>query len=155
MTTFTASKECRTCKEIKPITDFYSMATKKDGTPTYKLDCKSCDNKLSWERKKRAKTKMPSYELSYATDGRAPKLPLSKSADPEVQEAVKVNAAELSFDAMYTAAQEIIKSGDELTSIQQELDTVRNMLSEAEAKYHEAKQRWLNAVNTIKQHEPS
>ena len=44
------TKECNKCKEIKNIDDFYKRYDRTNG---YKSICKTCDNKLSAERKKR------------------------------------------------------------------------------------------------------
>ena len=44
------TKECNKCKEIKNIDDFYKRYDRTNG---YKSICKTCDNKLSAERKKK------------------------------------------------------------------------------------------------------
>jgi len=169
---FTTIKECMTCREVKPLTDFYraSSTPRKDGTIAYKAQCKSCENKASWQKQKaRRELLMPMHSMDYTTVQRAPKLPLSTSDDPEVAEALKITAESVKLpldnqapnvldfrpeaNPVYSAAQAIIKSGDELGAIQKELDEVKNMLRETEQKYQEAKQRWLDAVNVIKQYE--
>ena len=44
------TKECNKCKEIKNVDDFYKRYDRTNG---YKSVCKTCDNKLSAERKKK------------------------------------------------------------------------------------------------------
>ncbi len=43
-------KECRRCKEVKPLTDFYKNKANKDGLGTY---CKPCSNRISNEWRKK------------------------------------------------------------------------------------------------------
>jgi len=44
------TKQCNKCKETKNVNDFYKRYDRTDG---YKYICKTCDNKLSAERKKK------------------------------------------------------------------------------------------------------
>ena len=44
------TKECNKCKEIKDVDNFYKRYDRTNG---YKSVCKTCDNKLSAERKKK------------------------------------------------------------------------------------------------------
>ena len=43
----TQTKRCRVCGEVKPLTDFYTTKSNKDG---YYTLCKDCDKKLAHER---------------------------------------------------------------------------------------------------------
>ena len=54
-----AMKECKKCKEVKPLTDFYKNKANKDGLGSY---CKPCSNRITKEWGKRNPETLKSHK---------------------------------------------------------------------------------------------